>query len=116
MKIVDSDAILPIVLSQIPERLKPVKENITDCKGFIVFFLSFIQYFAYLYFHWMPQVIRDKVDEYMNCEDIAMNFLVSHITRKPPIKVLLTRGGGYFGNFWVGMCGWDPGTLNLHQS
>ena len=37
--------------------------------------------------HWMPQVIRDKVDEYMNCEDLAMNFLVSHITRKPPIKV-----------------------------
>ncbi|XP_058801792.1 exostosin-3 isoform X2 [Phymastichus coffea] len=31
--------------------------------------------------------IRDKVDEYMNCEDIAMNFLVSHITRKPPVKV-----------------------------
>ena len=39
--------------------------------------------------HWMPQVIRDKVDEYMNCEDIAMNFLVSHITRKPPLKVII---------------------------
>ncbi|KAF4528806.1 hypothetical protein B566_EDAN017309 [Ephemera danica] len=37
--------------------------------------------------YWMPQAIRDKVDEYMNCEDIAMNFLVSHITRKPPVKV-----------------------------
>ncbi len=35
----------------------------------------------------MPREIRDKVDEYMNCEDIAMNFLVSHITRQPPIKV-----------------------------
>ena len=35
----------------------------------------------------MPQAIRDKVDEYINCEDIAMNFLVSHITRKPPVKV-----------------------------
>ncbi|GFO45755.1 exostosin-like 3 [Plakobranchus ocellatus] len=35
----------------------------------------------------MPQAIRDKVDEYLNCEDIAMNFLVSHITRKPPVKV-----------------------------
>ena len=23
----------------------------------------------------------------MNCEDIAMNFLVSHVSRKPPIKV-----------------------------
>ena len=37
----------------------------------------------------MPQAIRDKVDEYVNCEDLAMNFLVSHITRKPPIKVMM---------------------------
>uniref|UniRef100_A0A1B6CK88 glucuronosyl-galactosyl-proteoglycan 4-alpha-N-acetylglucosaminyltransferase n=1 Tax=Clastoptera arizonana TaxID=38151 RepID=A0A1B6CK88_9HEMI len=45
------------------------------------------KYYTYLYTHWLPQAIRDKVDEYMNCEDIAMNFLVSHITRKPPVKV-----------------------------
>ncbi|KAL1140802.1 hypothetical protein AAG570_000730 [Ranatra chinensis] len=45
------------------------------------------KYYMYLYTHWLPQAIRDKVDEYMNCEDIAMNFLVSHITRKPPVKV-----------------------------
>ncbi|XP_042902881.1 exostosin-3 [Parasteatoda tepidariorum] len=47
----------------------------------------FHKYYTYLYSYSMPQVIRDKVDEYMNCEDIAMNFLVSHVTRKPPIKV-----------------------------
>ena len=35
----------------------------------------------------MDSLIRDKVDEYMNCEDIAFNFLVSHLTRKPPLKV-----------------------------
>ena len=23
---------------------------------------------------------------------------------------------GYFRNFWVGMCRWDPGTLSLYQS
>ncbi|XP_044730794.1 exostosin-3 [Chrysoperla carnea] len=45
------------------------------------------KYYMYMYWHWLPQAIRDKVDEYMNCEDIAMNFLVSHITRKPPVKV-----------------------------
>ncbi|XP_054272009.1 exostosin-3-like [Macrosteles quadrilineatus] len=45
------------------------------------------KYYTYMYTHWLPQAIRDKVDEYMNCEDIAMNFLVSHITRKPPVKV-----------------------------
>ena len=26
------------------------------------------------------------------------------------------RGGGYLRNFWVGMCRWAPGTLNLYQS
>ena len=46
-----------------------------------------LQYYAYLYSYVMPMAIRDMVDEYINCEDIAMNFLVSHITRKPPIKV-----------------------------
>lgn len=45
------------------------------------------KYYAYLYTYWLPQAIRDKVDEFMNCEDIAMNFLVSHFTRKPPVKV-----------------------------
>ncbi|KXJ27657.1 exostosin-like 3 [Exaiptasia diaphana] len=45
------------------------------------------RYYLYLYTHWMPETIRHKVDEYMNCEDIAMNYLVSHITRKPPLKV-----------------------------
>ena len=24
--------------------------------------------------------------------------------------------GGYLRNFWVGMCRWDPGTLNLYQN
>ncbi|KAK3088268.1 hypothetical protein FSP39_016856 [Pinctada imbricata] len=47
----------------------------------------FHKYYSYMYTHVMPQAIRDKVDEYINCEDIAMNFLVSHITRKPPLKV-----------------------------
>lgn len=45
------------------------------------------KHYTYLYTHWLPQAIRDKVDEYMNCEDIAMNFLISHLTRKPPVKV-----------------------------
>ncbi|KAI1296696.1 Exostosin-3 [Halotydeus destructor] len=47
----------------------------------------FHKYYTYLYSYSMPSAIRDKVDEYVNCEDIAMNFLVSHVTRKPPIKV-----------------------------
>lgn len=47
----------------------------------------FHKYYTFLYTHWLPQAVRDKVDEYMNCEDIAMNFLVSHMTRQPPVKV-----------------------------
>lgn len=35
----------------------------------------------------MPAEIRLWVDEYMNCEDIAMNFLVSNATGKAPVKV-----------------------------
>ncbi|XP_034654228.1 exostosin-3-like [Drosophila subobscura] len=45
------------------------------------------KYYMYRYTYHMPQAIRDKVDEYMNCEDIAMNFLVAHITRRPPVKI-----------------------------
>ncbi|CAK8684115.1 exostosin-like 3 [Clavelina lepadiformis] len=45
------------------------------------------KYYMYLYTYWMPSPIRDTVDEFMNCEDIAMNFLVSHMTRQPPVKV-----------------------------
>ena len=32
----------------------------------------------------------------MNCEDIAMNFLISNITRKAPIKVSLFKIIKYF--------------------
>jgi hypothetical protein len=44
------------------------------------------RYYMYAYFRNEYQAIHDKVDELMNCEDIAMNFLISHLTRKPPIK------------------------------
>lgn len=36
----------------------------------------------------MPSYIRDWVDKHMNCEDIAMNFMVTNYTGKAPIKVL----------------------------
>ena len=41
----------------------------------------------YLYSYWMPKEVREMVDRMKNCEDISMNFLAAHITRKPPIKV-----------------------------
>lgn len=46
-------------------------------------FLPF-QYFNYLYTYKMPGDIKNWVDAHMNCEDIAMNFLVANITGKDP--------------------------------
>uniref|UniRef100_A0AAG5DJ14 Exostosin-2 n=1 Tax=Anopheles atroparvus TaxID=41427 RepID=A0AAG5DJ14_ANOAO len=45
------------------------------------------KYWSYMYTNAMPGNIKEWVDEHMNCEDIAMNFLVSNVTKKPPIKV-----------------------------
>lgn len=40
-----------------------------------------------LYTETMPQPIRDLVDRERNCEDIAMQFLISNVTSLPPIYV-----------------------------
>ena len=45
------------------------------------------RYYHY-YFHYVQdQRIRTKIDKFMNCEDIAFNYMISDLTRKPPIKV-----------------------------
>ena len=52
-------------------------------------------------------------DENVNEFDLILNRAGHFVARKG-------RGGGggrgYFRNFWVGMCRWDPGTLSLYQS
>ncbi|KAJ8674013.1 hypothetical protein QAD02_005275 [Eretmocerus hayati] len=45
------------------------------------------KYWNYVYTVELPAVVREWVDNHMNCEDIAMNFLVSNVTGKAPIKV-----------------------------
>ncbi|CAG0879673.1 unnamed protein product [Darwinula stevensoni] len=45
------------------------------------------KYWSFAYWTKLPKEIKEWVDENMNCEDIAMNFLVSHFTHKGPIKV-----------------------------
>ncbi|KAM3855627.1 exostosin-2 isoform 2-T8 [Vipera latastei] len=45
------------------------------------------EYFNYLYTYKMPGDIKNWVDAHMNCEDIAMNFLVANVTGKAVIKV-----------------------------
>ncbi|VEL35852.1 unnamed protein product [Protopolystoma xenopodis] len=43
-------------------------------------------YYLYAYSFDMPMGIRELIDQLMNCEDIAMNFLVSHLSGKSPLK------------------------------
>lgn len=45
------------------------------------------RYYHYLYTHYLPTTLKSMVDQLANCEDILMNFLVSAVTRLPPIKV-----------------------------
>eukprot|EP00118_Oscarella_pearsei_P012672 m.95309 g.95309 ORF g.95309 m.95309 type:complete len:725 (+) comp36844_c0_seq1:28-2202(+) len=45
------------------------------------------KFYSHAYSYLMPSSVRDWVDEHMNCEDIAINFLVSSYSRQPPIKV-----------------------------
>lgn len=45
------------------------------------------KYWSFMYTTSMPGNIKEWVDDHMNCEDIAMNFLVANITNKAPIKV-----------------------------
>lgn len=45
------------------------------------------RYYNYLYTHSLNTLLHKTVDQSQNCEDILMNFLVSHVTKFPPIKV-----------------------------
>ena len=65
------------------------------------------KYYSYVYTHVMPAVIRETVDSFMNCEDLAMNFLISHMTRKPPVKVT---------SRWTFRCPGCPSTLSEDDS
>ena len=47
------------------------------------------QYYHYVYSNVMDVRLREKIDQFFNGEDIVFNALVAHITRKPPIKVVL---------------------------
>lgn len=50
-------------------------------------FFSFLRYYNFLYTHYLSHLLHKIVDQSQNCEDILLNFLVSHVTRLPPIKV-----------------------------
>ncbi|WAR17951.1 EXT1B-like protein, partial [Mya arenaria] len=45
------------------------------------------RYYNFLYTNGLGTMLTRSVDDTQNCEDILMNFLVSHVTKLPPIKV-----------------------------
>ncbi len=45
------------------------------------------RYYHSLYTEWASPLLHKTVDQSHNCEDILMNFIVSHVTRQPPIKI-----------------------------
>ena len=51
--------------------------------------------------------------------EFFQNALIEFVQTLPQLRQLrevqAPPGGGYFRNFWVGMCLWEPGTLNLYQ-
>lgn len=46
-----------------------------------------LRYYHYLYTTYLPASMKTMVDQMSNCEDILMNFLVSSVSKLPPIKV-----------------------------
>ena len=54
------------------------------------------RYYLYLYSHWLPQPLRYLVTQLDGCGDILINFLASHVTRRPPIRI--ARRPGRHGN------------------
>jgi len=49
------------------------------------------KYYHRLYRDWASEALLRTVRQAHNCEDILMNFIVSHVTRRPPIKVTQRR-------------------------
>ena len=57
------------------------------CKRFIHCFFLFFRYYMFMFTHYLSSELRQTVNQLNNCEDILMNFLVSDISKYPPIKI-----------------------------
>ena len=51
-----------------------------------------------------------------SCQMCLPTLLILPLIIRSAYSISLPGGEGYFGNFWVGMCRWDPGTLSLYQN
>ena len=76
--------------------------------------------------HFRVNAFLNKVETFYGGRDISETVAVNSLFESFKIFMsnagfstlvhsIYDRGGGYFSNFGVGMCCWDPGTLNLYQ-
>ena len=82
---------------------KPLKEARVDTRwcSFSSFFLEFFSIRSLLLFRWRSRLKGTSSEESLMEWSWSYN---------------IPGGGGHFRNFWVAMCRWEPGTLNLYQS
>ncbi|KAL8558763.1 hypothetical protein ACOMHN_043706 [Nucella lapillus] len=46
-----------------------------------------VLYYNHLYTHYTSKLLTQRVEAANNCHHILLNFLVSHVTRRPPVKL-----------------------------
>lgn len=61
--------------------------NVYQMMIHLFWFLSLCRYYNFLYFNTLRPAAYHVVERLQNCEDILMNFIVSDVTKLPPIKV-----------------------------
>lgn len=58
------------------------------------------RYYVYMFEHMMPQLARQLIAQTGNCEELGMNFMVSSITKKAPVK-LINKNPKQFSNKFI---------------
>jgi len=49
--------------------------------------------------HMMPQSAKELITQTRNCEELAMNFMVSSITKRAPVKLINKSPKQFYSNF-----------------
>lgn len=87
------DMSICVVVISIPQNAWGYTSKWTNYYSIVLTGAAFYhQYYNYVYTNWLPLLLLKTVQQSSNCEDILMNFLISHVTRKAPIKVTQRKG------------------------
>ena len=77
--------------------------------------MSAHRYYNYMYTHYTSSLLTQRVDAANNCHDILLNFIVSHVTRRPPVKLTQRkqfRESSLIGNGASALVGQGSGKLS----